>query len=103
MFLSPLVAVAADCEMDISSGILEKVEATPPVVTNPAPLSYVPAPAPVTQQTPRAKDTPPPLTRAPFKGPPLPVLRFPKVSRGRGLGVCSGRGLNPGFSCCLLK
>ncbi len=86
MSLSPPVSMAADCEMDSSfssSGVLEKVEATPPHVTNPAPLSSVPAPAPVAQEIPQL-EAPPPVTRTPSKAPPLPVLRFPKVGRGRG-------------------
>lgn len=79
MSLSPLVAMAADCEMDSSfssSGVPVKVEAT-----NPAPLSHVPAPAPVAQETPWL-EAPTPVTRALSKAPPLPVLRFPKVGRG---------------------
>lgn len=69
--------------MDSSSGILDQVEATPPAVLSPAPVAL---------EIPRPKAA---LTRAPFKGPPLPVLRFPKVSRGRGCCRESGRGLNP--------
>ncbi|XP_033973271.1 LOW QUALITY PROTEIN: serine/threonine-protein kinase WNK4-like [Trematomus bernacchii] len=67
----------ADSEMDTSSGVPERVEATPPPLTNPAPLYYVPAPAAVAQETPRPQ-VPPPVTRTPSKAPPLPVLRYPK-------------------------
>lgn len=83
MFLSPLVVMAADCEIDSSSGVPE-IEAPPPLVTNPAPLSSIPGPAQVAQETPRPVAAPRPLVRTPSRGPPLPVLRFPKVSRGRG-------------------
>nr|XP_046272472.1 serine/threonine-protein kinase WNK4-like [Scatophagus argus]XP_046272473.1 serine/threonine-protein kinase WNK4-like [Scatophagus argus]XP_046272474.1 serine/threonine-protein kinase WNK4-like [Scatophagus argus] len=71
-------STTSDCEMDSSagsSGVLEKVEATPPVLPNPT--HPVPTPAPA-QETPRTEDTPPPVIRAPAKPPPLPVLRFPK-------------------------
>ncbi|XP_070837087.1 serine/threonine-protein kinase WNK4-like [Chaetodon trifascialis] len=71
-------STAADCEMDSSSGVLEKVEATPPPVTTPTPLPSVPTPVPVAQETPRPKPLPSHLSRAPSKAPPLPVLRFPK-------------------------
>ncbi|KAI9523660.1 hypothetical protein NQZ68_025382, partial [Dissostichus eleginoides] len=67
----------ADSEMETSSGVPERVEATPPPLTNPAPLYYVPAPAAVAQETPRPQ-APPPVTRTPSKAPPLPVLRYPK-------------------------
>ncbi|XP_068581846.1 serine/threonine-protein kinase WNK4 isoform X2 [Cebidichthys violaceus] len=67
----------ATCQVDreIDSGVLEKVEATPPVVPRHAPLYSVPAPA--AQETPQPQ-APPPLRRTPPKAPPLPVLRFPK-------------------------
>ncbi|XP_078101159.1 serine/threonine-protein kinase WNK4-like isoform X2 [Sander vitreus] len=58
-----------------SSGILEKVEATPPPVIHHAPLYS--APASVAQETPQPK-APPHVRRAQSKPPPLPVLRFPK-------------------------
>ncbi|XP_051275746.1 serine/threonine-protein kinase WNK4 isoform X2 [Dicentrarchus labrax] len=74
-------STTSDCEMDTSFGsfgVPDKVETTPPPVTNPAPLLSIPAPAPVAQKTPRREAVPLHVTRAPFKGPPLPVLRFPK-------------------------
>lgn len=74
--LSPLVAMTADWEIDISSGVLEEVEATLPPVTNPAPSTS--SSAPVVKETLYSVSRPPP------KAPPLPVLRFPKVSRGWG-------------------
>ena len=81
MFLSPLVAMAADCEIDNSSGLPE-TEAPPPSVTNRAPLSSIPGSAQVAQETPRPEAAPRPLVRTPSRGPPLPVLRFPKVRGG---------------------
>ena len=86
MMTSLHLIFAADCEPDSSfgsSGVPENVEATPPDVTRHAPLPS--APAPVAQETPQPQ-APPPVTRAPSKAPPLPVLRFPRVSRGRGQG-----------------
>ncbi|KAM8724449.1 serine/threonine-protein kinase WNK4-like isoform 1-T1 [Acanthopagrus schlegelii] len=68
---------ASDCEIDSSSGVPE-IEAPPPLVTNPAPLSSIPGPAQVAQETPRPVAAPRPLVRTPSRGPPLPVLRFPK-------------------------
>ncbi|KAI3359462.1 hypothetical protein L3Q82_013780 [Scortum barcoo] len=72
-------SATSDCEIDSfrSSGASEKVEATPPHVTSPTPLSPVPAPAPVAQETPRL-EAPPAMIRTSSKAPPLPVLRFPK-------------------------
>lgn len=90
MFLSPLVAMAADCEIDNSSGLPE-IEAPPPPITNPAPFSSIPGSAQVAQETPRPEAAPRPPSRTPSRGPPLPVLRFPKVSRGRG--YIMGRGV----------
>lgn len=81
MYLSILVVMAADSEIDSSyssSGVLENVKATPPPVMNPAPVSLGPTPAPVAQETPHLQ-APPPLMSKP---PPLPVLKFPKVRRG---------------------
>lgn len=82
--------MAADCEIGSSfssSGVPDNVETTPPPVTNPAPVSSVHAPALVAQETPHPETGPRPLTRTPSKAPPLPVLRFPKVSRGRGYNL----------------
>ncbi|XP_039973799.1 serine/threonine-protein kinase WNK4-like [Xiphias gladius] len=70
-------SATSDCEMDISSGVPEKVEATPPPVTNPTPIPSFSAPALVAQETPRL-EVRAPVTRPPSKAPPLPVLRFPK-------------------------
>lgn len=71
---------AADCDTDFSFSS-SGVEAPPPPVKNPAP-------PPVVQETPRP-EAPPPVTRllSKAKPPPLPVLRFPKVSRGGGAPV----------------
>ncbi|XP_023263455.1 serine/threonine-protein kinase WNK1-like [Seriola lalandi dorsalis] len=70
-------SATSDCEIDNSSGVTEKVEATPSPVTNPSSAPSFSAPAPVAQETPRLEASPS-LTRAPSKAPPLPVLRFPK-------------------------
>lgn len=62
--------------VDSSSGVLEMPVTTPSPPSNPAPLSSVHSPAPVSQDTPHHQLAPPPLA---LKGPPLPFLRFPKV------------------------
>nr|XP_033501087.1 serine/threonine-protein kinase WNK4-like isoform X3 [Epinephelus lanceolatus] len=65
-------SATSDCDMETSlssSGVLQKVEATPPPGTHYSPLPSVPAPA---LATPRH------VTWTPSKAPPLPVLRFPK-------------------------
>lgn len=70
--------------MAADSGFPEKVEATPPPIPNPALVPSFSTPALVPQGTPRPK------TRVLSKAPPLPVLRFPKVRRGRGLIMNTG-------------
>ncbi|XP_034528828.1 serine/threonine-protein kinase WNK4-like isoform X2 [Notolabrus celidotus] len=62
-------AIGQDSEKEVSlssSGVPARVEATPPHVTNPTPISSIPTPVP-----PRVK-------WSHSKPPPLPVLRFPR-------------------------
>ncbi|XP_040047262.2 serine/threonine-protein kinase WNK4 isoform X2 [Gasterosteus aculeatus] len=73
-------STTSDFEMDGSftyTGVPGKVEAAPPPAPHHAPIHYVPAPAPLAQET-TQHQAPPPIIRPPLKAPPLPVLRFPK-------------------------
>lgn len=69
LMLTSTSLVAADCDLDITPGGLEKLEAIPSADTAPTPLPSVPTPRPA----------PSPQSSAPFKAPPLSFLRFPKV------------------------